>query len=260
MKSKLLVTALLLFTLSLGAQQLVLMDRFNGNKIVNDSTVTVFNSDINVEELTQYFTMKNNTDRTLAVFLRKTVHIMSDSTTDYFCFGIRCWPDTDTTDIADTIQPGAEDYTFASHACHERRFEERPCPPGLTKITYTIFDDTSFPQPVEASVTVIYHNSGLGLEDEGKGTKGEKGMKGGLLAVYPNPASDWLTVETGETKPGKYTLLIYNYLGLQVNKTSIRLEDNRLRIPVNGFLPGVYIGKLFSEQGPGAGFRFQVGF
>jgi hypothetical protein len=157
MKANLLAAIILLSICSVNAQQLLLMDRFNGNKIVNDSTITVFSSDFNITDLTQYFTIKNNMDRPLAVFLRKTINVMNDSTSDYFCFGIKCWPDSDTTDIADTIKPGAEDYNFASHVTHVRRFDmpQPLLPPGLSSITYTIFDNTTFPQPVEASVTAF---------------------------------------------------------------------------------------------------------
>ena len=248
MRGKLLAPAFLLSAFCLEAQQLLLLDRFNGNKVVNDSTITVFSSDFNVTQLTQYFTIKNNTDRPLAVFLRKTVNVMNDSTTDYFCFYIKCWADTDTTNIADTIQPGAEDYNFASHVCHVRRFDNPPLPPGISSITYTIFDNTSFPEPVEAKVTVIYHLGALGMDEQFQTAD----------AVYPNPASEWLTVKTRENRPGNYTLILYNSLGIQVQNKSVHLQENTLKIPVSGLLPGIYFGKLVSEQGGGDVFRFQV--
>jgi hypothetical protein len=92
MKAKLLTAAILLSAFCMNAQQLMLIDRFNGNKIVNDSTITVFSSDIIIFDLTQYFTMKNNTDQTLSVNLRKSINQMNDRTSDYFCFSVKCWP------------------------------------------------------------------------------------------------------------------------------------------------------------------------
>jgi hypothetical protein len=248
MRGKLLALAFLLSAFCLEAQQLLLLDRFNGNKVVNDSTITVYSSDFNTQELTQYFTMKNNTDRPLSVYLRKTVNLMNDSTTDYFCFYIKCWPDTDTTDIADTIQPGAEDYTFASHVCHVRRFQNLLLPPGRSSITYTIFDNTTFPEPVEASVTVIYELSGLGLEEQGQKA----------ATVYPNPASDWITVKAIESMPGNYTLMLFNSLGSLVRNTSIHILENELKFSVSNLFPGFYYGKLVSGHGAEYSFRFQV--
>ena len=257
MKGKLLAAAFIFSVFCLDAQQLILLDRFNGNKVVNDSTITVFSSDLNINEITQYFTMKNNTDKPLAVFLRKTVNMIADSTTDYYCFGIRCWPGDDTTTIADTIPAGGEDYTFASHVVHKRRFDipQPPLPPGLSSITYTVYDKTTFAEPVEASVTVIYHQSGLGVDGAGKPGSGEAGN---FIRVYPNPASEWLTVEPGECKPGKYTLLLYNSLGIQVQTTNVHIQADKLTIPVNGLPSGFYFGRLFSKQGFNLSFRFQV--
>jgi hypothetical protein len=257
MKAKLLTILLLLLTFILNAQQLQLLDRFNDNKLVNDSTVTVFSSDVNINEITQYFTMKNTTDKPLSVFLRKTVNFYADSTTDYYCFGVRCWPGDDSTTIADTIPAGGEDYTFASHVVHKRRFDipQPPLPPGLSSITYTIYDKTTFPTPVEASVTVFYHQSGLGVEEAGEQGSREAGK---VALVYPNPASDWLIIETGECKPGKYTLLLSNNLGNQVHRSAVLLQDGQLTIPVIGLVPGFYYGRLISEQATGVDFRFQV--
>jgi len=257
MKAKLLTILFLLLTFILNAQQILLLDRFNGNKIVNDSTITVFSSEADIPDLTQYFTMKNNTDQKLAVFLRKTVNIYADSTSDYYCFGIRCWPGDDSTNIADTIPPGGEDYTFASHVTHKRRFDlpQPMLPPGLSSVTYTVYDKTTFPEPVEATVTVIYDHSGLGVDEAGKQGSGEAGK---LALVYPNPASDWITVETGVNKPGKYTLLLYSSLGIQVQNSFVQFQDNQLKIPVSRFAPGFYYGRIVSEQGSAADFRFQV--
>ena len=253
-----LISALFVFSATvIQAQQLLLLDRFNGNRIVNDSTITVFSSEAEIHDITQYFTMKNNTDRKLAVFLRKTINVIADSTTDYYCFGIRCWPGDDSTNIADTIPPGGEDYTFASHVTHQRRFDlpQPILPLGLSSITYTVYDKTTFPEPVEASVTVIYHHSGLGVEEAWR----LGGMEAGKLAlVYPNPASDWVTLEMDESITGVSKVLIFNNLGANVFSFDPNIHDNHLRFSVAGFSPGIYLGWIFTDQGPCHSFRFQV--
>jgi hypothetical protein len=257
MKGIVLAAIFLISAFCLDAQQLILMDRFNGNKVVNDSTITVFSSEADIPDLTQYFTMKNNTDKKLAVFLRKTVNLYADSTSDYYCFGIRCWPGDDSTDVADTIPAWGEDYTFASHVTHKRRFDlpQPMLPLGLSSITYTVYDKTTFPEPVEATVTVIYHHSGVGVEEAWRHGGVEAGK---LVLVYPNPASDWVTVETGEYQPGAYTLILFNSLGIQVQKATVYLQENNLAIPVNELLSGIYFGSLVSDKGQLFTFKFQV--
>lgn len=69
MTGKLLTAVLLFSSIIANAQQLQLIDRFNGNKIVNDTEITIFSSNPSILDLTRYFTMKNNTNSTLALFL-----------------------------------------------------------------------------------------------------------------------------------------------------------------------------------------------
>jgi hypothetical protein len=257
MRKILIASVLSLASFCAVSQQLLLLDRFNGKKVINDSTVTVFSSDIELPELTQYFVMQNTTDRELTLYLRKTVIEMNDSTTDYFCFGIKCWPDTDTTDVPCVIPAGHMDSTFAAHACHVRRFDRPPMQPGLSSITYTIYDNTTFPEPVTASVTVKYHLSGVGIEDNGTWGHGDKGT-GGLLAVYPNPANAQISLRTDEIPGGKYQLAIFNSAGRQVESAGISLDGAVLTLPVSALPPGLYFGQIISEKQKAYSFRFQV--
>lgn len=234
-------------TLTVSAQKLLLMDRFNGNKIVNDSTVMVYSTDPDIIDLTIYFTMKNNTERPLALFLRKQINYIADSTIDYFCFGVSCWPETDTTNIADTVQPGAEDLTFASHVVHFRRFELPPLPAGRSSITYTIYDTTAT-DPVEASVTVIYLLSGVGVEER----------KAEHVIVYPNPAVDFIRIPVNETRLSNYLINIYTASGLLIKQEVVKADNGFIEYHCSGLPAGYYFGKLISDESP-VDFKFTLG-
>lgn len=69
--------------------------------------------------------MLNNTDSVLKVYLRKTLHTLEDSAIDYFCFGPKYWPDTDTTDMPAILVSDVVNFSFASHV-HKRRFDFPP--------------------------------------------------------------------------------------------------------------------------------------
>ena len=69
MVKHLLSAVLMLAAIMANAQQLLLIDRLNGNKIVNDSVVTVTSTDPEIIDMTMYFTMKNNTDQVLSLNL-----------------------------------------------------------------------------------------------------------------------------------------------------------------------------------------------
>lgn len=246
--TKYLLSIVLLFaTMHVRSQQLLLLDRMNDNKIVNDSTIIISSSDPNIIDLTAYLTMKNNTEHVLSLNLRKTVHFMADSTIDYFCFGVQCWPGTDTTNFPDTIQPGAEDYTFASHVVHFRRFDMPPLALGKSSITYTIYDDTSFPEPIEASVTVVYeHYSTLGLV--------QNNYQQAL--VYPNPATDKITIVGGETISGEVPVSIYNSSGRLVQSSVVWMEQGKLSVGVEALEAGSYYGRIESHVKKPIAFRF----
>jgi hypothetical protein len=239
-----------IFSLSVfvvNAQQLLLIDRDHGNRVVNDSTLTVSSDDPEIIDLTMYFTMKNNTDRMLSLNLRKTVNLVADSTIDYFCFGIKCWPGTDTTNYPDTIQSGAEDYTFASHVVHYRRFDMPPLPFGKTIITYTVFDNTSFPEPVEASVTVIYnHQADLGLKEKSPVE----------AMVYPNPAVGVLHIIPDNDFNDAVRVYIYNTTGSLVKTIPVTLNNGSISIPVDNLNAGYYFGWLENSAKEARVFRF----
>lgn len=245
MTGKILSLLLVLSTFFANAQKLLLMDRFNGNKVVNDSTLTVYSTDPEIVDLTIYFTMKNNTDHPLALFLRKHINYIADSTIDYFCFGVSCWPDTDTTNIADTVKPGAEDMTFASHVVHFRRFESPPLPAGKSSITYTIYDTTAT-DPVQASVTVIYHLSGVGIEENNVHT----------AMVYPNPVINEIRIPIDDKVTKVYNLKLYNTSGIMVKQDMVTINNGLLTYPISGLGNGYYFGKLITGNGPPVSFKF----
>jgi hypothetical protein len=238
MVRELLTITLVMSAIFANPQKLLLLDRFNGNALVNDSTLMVYSTDPEIIDLTIYFTMKNNTDRPLALFLRKQINYIADSTTDYFCFGISCWPYTDTTNIADTIQPGAEDFTFASHVVHYRRFEVPPLPAGKTSITYTVYDTTAA-DPVEESVTVIYHLSGVGF-GQSKVTD---------VPVYPNPAASFIRIPLHDNHDGLYHLRIYDTKGHLVKQGQVQRVNDYAELPVFDLNEGYYLGSLTTAGG-----------
>lgn len=231
-------------------QKLIILDSENNNKIVNDSTITVYSSDESINQLTALFNIKNNTDVPLTVYLRKKVNVINDSTTDYFCYYIKCWPGNDTTDLADTIPAGTEDHTFATHVTHVRRFDypQPLLPPGLSSITYTLFDNTTFAEPVEASVTVIYHLSPLEINEQPT-LKAE---------VYPNPASDYIRVKIDGPIHWTHKAVIYNSQGALVKNEEIVDNGNTFTIRTNDLPRGVYSGILISETNIQTSFRFIV--
>ncbi len=248
-RSHFLAVFLVLCAAGLQAQQLIIKDSDNNNQVVNGTTVVKYTSDPATIVITANFVMKNNTDKPLIVFLKKKINHMADSTTDFFCFSIKCWANCDSTDLADTIQPGDEHMAFMPHACHINRDLSPPMAPGYTSITYTLYDNNTFPTPVEAKVTVDYHLGALGIESQHYQQ----------LGVYPNPASSSFAIDMGdEFMPGDCMVTVFNCQGKQVFSTLRPIENQRVTVPVSSFPNGIYFGTLARESGLTKQFKFIV--
>lgn len=232
---------LIILSVKLQGQGILILDRFDGNKIVNDSTLTVWSSDPETIYLTQYLTFKNNTDKPLAVYLRKTHNYMNDSTSDYFCFGISCWPDAQVTNIADSILPGKLDSTFASHVVHVRRFDLALLPPGKSSITYTFFDSTSFEEPIKSSVTIIYHLSSLQINEQSERN----------FNLFPNPADESVFLSFNLFQSENIQILIADITGKLVKREShyISTGATRLKLNTSKLQYGVYSVRVQFSNG-----------
>ena len=79
-------------------------------------------------------------------------------------------------------------------------------------------------------------------------TAAEPGAKTGALRIYPNPAPEWLTVETGSAL-GEGYLEIVTVLGRRVRQVAFRSE-RVLTVPVADLAPGTYLLRAFVEGRP----------
>jgi hypothetical protein len=194
--------------------------------------------------------LKNNSDKPLVVYLKKKVNQIADSTTDFYCFYIKCWPGVDSTDLADTIQPGAIDENFATHVCHIRRVDAPPLVPGFSSITYTLYDRTTYyPQVYEETVTVNYLLSGLGIDE----------IKNQEVDVFPNPATTSLSLKTTDDFGfGVCSISVFNSVGKLTLEMQRNIDNQCITIPVDNLPDGMYFGIITSDSAKPKLFRFIV--
>jgi hypothetical protein len=218
-------------------QELLLLDVNDGNRVVNNGVINVSTTDLTTLELSVHLKIVNQTDKAIAVFMKKIIHFQVDSTSNYFCLNPKCWPNSDSTNIADSIPAGTTDSSFVTHYDHFFVYE-KPIPPGLTSITYLFYDHTTFPEPVEAKVTINYVVSGVGIQN-------------GLTAdvsLYPNPASGFTTFRY-EIPPlcKQAHLSIRNMQGVEVSSFPLELKYGRVIIPTDYLPSGIYLLNLFTD-------------
>lgn len=68
------------------------------------------------------------------------------------------------------------------------------------------------------------------------------------LKIYPNPASDYVTIDAGNTT-GNYSLKIFNTIGEIMSESNGILNGQKLSANVNGFAAGMYTIQLKTETG-----------
>jgi hypothetical protein len=220
------------------AQQLLLMDYNNSNKPVNDAVIEVDTTDLTALELSAHLKIQNNTDVTLAIFMKKIINHMVDSTSNYFCLNPKCWPDADSTDIADSIPAHMGDSSFVTHYDHFFRYE-RPIPPGFTSITYLFYDYSTLPEPVEARVTVNYHISGVGMAEKEKEQ----------IILFPVPASDFVRIRVGNNHEKIKRILVYDMQGREMKVSLAQPQSLECLLDVNSLENGIYQAVCLTEKG-----------
>lgn len=79
------------------------------------------------------------------------------------------------------------------------------------------------------------------------------------VKIFPNPASDWLTIDYNGSDLASPVLYIYNQSGAMMPFRGTEVMQNKIRIHLKELSPGLYLGKLISENGQYLTFSFLVG-
>jgi hypothetical protein len=211
-------------------QELLLLDVNDGNRVVNDGVINVSTTDLSTLELSAHLKIVNQTDKALAVFMKKIIHFQVDSTSNYFCLNPKCWPNSDSTNIADSIAAGATDSSFVTHYDHFYVYE-KPIPPGLTSITYLFYDYTTLDHPVEAQVTMNYWVSGVGVAE----------WKPSSLYLFPVPATQKVFIESKHsTSSNIQRVSLIDSFGRHFTPKMLMAGEGRVELDVSNMPAGVY--------------------
>jgi hypothetical protein len=225
----LIVLGILIMSPVIRSQSLVLMNYNDGNRVVNDGVINIDTTDLSALELNAHLRIQNNTDKTLAIFMKKIINQVVDSTSNYFCLNPKCWPDDDSTDIADSIPAGLGDSSFVTHYDHFFRYE-RPIPPGFTSITYLFYDYTTLPEHIEARVTINYSISGVGRPE----------VSNSGITAYPVPGSEQVRFSSVGPDIFINSFAIYDRQGRCLRNLTKHAPLNEFQLDVLDFDNGMY--------------------
>lgn len=122
-----------------------------------------------------------------------------------------------------------------------------------TTTTYNFYDENSKEAIAVATVDNIDNDQVLFVEykynDVVTNVRYVNSGKPDILA-YPNPAMEDIRLEFMNLNSGKYTVKMYNILGVEVWKKEYTINGNRIvRIDVSNFRKGTYLYSLVNENG-----------
>lgn len=195
----------------------------NGEQL-NDTIIVVgLTTD---QELIAYATVKNNTDHSMDIQVRRTHLQIIEGTRSYFCWGVNCYPpsideSTNSYTLNSGESTGEED--FSGHYQSNANY-------GDSFIEYEFFNENNVSENVKLVVQFVA--SVVGTEE----------LKQNQFSVYPNPASSKVTIQS-ELSINK--IEIYNQSGQLIKYESV--NENVLMLNVSEFNQGIYYLKVYSE-------------
>ncbi len=212
---------ILLFVVSLTSnmfsQSLKVLDTKNVDK--SGTTYTV-NGDVSDIQAVFYAHIQNVGGQSIQTMACKHVIYQNGIASNTFCFGVYCYT-SDTAGHSVSIASGSIDNSFDATVYLTGSV-------GTTQIIYTFWDDNNPSDNV--SVTVNY--------DITTSIGSNKFESDYLSKPYPVPANDYINFDYSIDHNAEIN--IYDITGKTVLKKTIESTQNKLRLPIKNFNPGIY--------------------
>lgn len=199
-----------------------------GNQISYGTDIEVSVDDLgSLTDSHEYF-IRNNSDRELTLLCKRTVLENVEGNDNYFCALGACLPpdgDVAGPQVVDANTTVPEDDPFSSHYLANNN-------PGKTKLHYRFYDQNN--EFNEFSFTVTFD-----------GTTGLHQMPASetRIAMFPNPAQDFVNLNISELDIPNAYLMLYNTLGELVMSVPVN-QNGMQKIDVSSLVKGVYLYRL----------------
>ncbi len=217
MKSSFLLLFCLLLTILGQAQSFELVDR-------QESYVTGFNQLVRIQ-----LKIKNNSDKTQFYTIKKTRSDLGESQKGYFCLDSKCL-EPSVNEFSKKIEAGETinlNFTVESgmqSASNNIKFEIAPKGSPTEMIEHAVslnVDD----RPLKS----IYQSKEITIND-----------------VYPNPVQDQAVIDYKvHNETLRVKIVVHNILGRPMGEYELPTDDNRIKMNVDDFAPGVYFYTVY---------------
>ncbi|HTH55071.1 MAG TPA: T9SS type A sorting domain-containing protein [Cyclobacteriaceae bacterium] len=217
MKVRLLSMLSLLFALAGRAQNFELVDR-------QDNYSVGFNQLVKI-----HLKIKNNSDRAQFYTIRKSRSDLSDTQKGYFCMDNKCLESS----VSEFVKKVDAGETVSLNFTVESGTQ-----PVLNNIKFDVF-------PKNSPTEVIEHIVSLNVDERGQRSIYQS-REIVINDVYPNPAQDIAIIDYKiHNDLLKAKVIVHNILGRSMGEYELPNDDNRIKMFVDDFAPGVYFYTLY---------------
>ena len=190
-------------------------------------TLVVYGAQTDAEIVAHAILTNESTHSMDIIVLRERLE-MQENTNSQFCWAGSCYPPN--TDLSsDTLVLGA------GQSCGDEDFSGHYLPNGVwgdSFIKYTFFNANNESEAVSMVVQFSATTTGIGDVEET------------ALAVYPNPADNFVNIES---KSRINNIVIFDLTGKSVYSSVT--ETNMLKVNIDFLERGIYLMKLETENG-----------
>lgn len=226
-KSLLTLLVAILASTGLNAQTLTLSDT-HGDPIPNESRI-----DIPASQVNTYIHVTNTSGSAVSARVTKYHDNLQPGDEIMLCWGGQCYPHPEM-----IVPPLDRDPVTIEAGATDEEFDITYFASGTEVSEYTV---TFYYEENPDDTTTIYvnwHPDGIS----------EINTTEGSLAAYPNPASDYVTIEVNTENTLNSEIVLFNVLGKEVYKQELTDNHETLQINTANWANGVYYYTLISNS------------
>ncbi|NOZ47974.1 MAG: T9SS type A sorting domain-containing protein [Chlorobi bacterium] len=213
----------ILIFINLSFAQNFALTSVDGNDITNDTLVV--EAETIPDIIYGYVHVKNISNVSMDVVVKKIENSILDSTVNTFCWGVNCYPPTTFISNSYSLEPGIVDESFY---CEYYPFGNS----GQSSITFVFYNERD---ASDSAFVVITIKTGIVASKNVL-----RNLQYTFSKPYPNPAKEFTQIDFSIEKNKNAKMEIYNILGKKVEYYNLSNGQDKVLINTSEFQPGIY--------------------
>ncbi len=188
------------------------------------------------EKIVAQISIKNLSNHPIQLVVKRIDKVIGTSQTTYFCWDGQCQPsDQDEMPLSKKLSANEKSLKLESVL-------EAGLVPGISSVKYLIYNRDNPAEALEYEVNYTIEEN-----NEGKVLFSSADVK--LKDIYPNPVTEYAIIDyelINDNTNAK--IVLHNVLGSVVGEYILAPYENKLKINIDDFNPGVYFYTLYIDN------------